>query len=151
MTTINTDASNMQLYAEFARDTDKLLNSYIASVEEDKQATLVELDQIAKFIPTLKADTPESATNLAYNFKKDLAGYEGEDAGQRVQVFADRITRIACNQQRLLGEARSIVIALHQRTSVAIVRNEIYGPVSREIRARARRVLLDQANSGGRQ
>ncbi len=116
---------------------------------------ILEMEQlnatIDKRVAARKADvrTPEHVAKLNEDFRKNVLGYEGDDALARCKKYAEALVDVGDNQDELSGECRYAIRALRQRAGILMALNPKAAPIATEIRARTQEALRNPANHEG--
>lgn len=146
--------NRIQLYVEFGREVRKYLAAQRDAHPELKEH-LSEMEKIAQEIDIRMASRrqrirePGAVAEMNDAFRKNLLGYDGADAFEKVKAYTDQLTRIGGNQDELVGECRWIVRTLRQRAGLLMAVDPRCGTIAQEIRARTREVLLKPATYEG--
>jgi len=85
--------------------------------------------------------TPEYATQLVDDFRRNLVDYEGEDALAKCKKITAALVDIGGNQDELVGECRMEVKILRQQAAVAMASDPRAVTVAREVRRRTQQML----------
>jgi hypothetical protein len=83
----------------------------------------------------------EDAVALVDDFRKNLVGYEGPDALERVKKIMAAIVDIGGNQDELVGECRVAVKILRQQAGLAMAADPRAADIAKEIRRRTQAIL----------
>jgi hypothetical protein len=78
---------------------------------------------------------------LVDDFRKNLVGYEGPDALERVKKITGAIVDIGGNQDELVGECRVAVKILRQQAGLAMAADPRAADIAKEIRRRTQAIL----------
>jgi hypothetical protein len=136
----------IEAYAAFGRD-------LAAWLEDQKKAQpgisdfLTQMQTLARRTDQCVANrkgairAPEDATQLVDDFRKNLIGYEGDDALAKCKKITAALVGIGGAQDELVGECRVAVKILRQRAGLAMAIDPRTASVAREIRRRTQAVL----------
>jgi hypothetical protein len=93
--------------------------------------------------------TPEHVAQMNEDFRKDVLGYDGEDALKRCTQYTQALVQVGDNQDELSGECRYAIKTLRQRAGILMALNPKVAPIAMEIRARTQDTLRNPANHEG--
>ena len=133
-------------YIAFGHD----LRRYLADKKRSnprQKKLLAEMDELAGEIDARAAarikeiKTPEDVARMNEKFRKNVLGYEGDDALDRCKQYTEALVHIGSNQDELAGECRWVVKALRQRAGILVSTDPAFGPIARRIRAMTEKVL----------
>jgi hypothetical protein len=92
-----------------------------------------------------KIKTPDDVARMNEDFRKEVLGYEGDDALTRCKKYAAALVEVGDNQDELSGECRYAVKALRQRAGILMALDPRVAPIASEIRARTQETLRNPA------
>ena len=120
------------------------LNQFITEMEN----LTAEIDKrVANRVEEIK--TPEYVAKMNEDFRKNVLGYEGDDAYKRCRNYAEALVVIGGSQDELAGECRWAVKALRQRAGIMMALDPRVGPIALEIRNRTQETMRNPAGHEG--